>query len=70
MLTVYQDAESSTASVSNSIFDYRRENGRTYHAYKDGSRLSLLYYPEFSNLIILEYALPNDEREKERLGMA
>ncbi|KAH9240892.1 hypothetical protein K456DRAFT_1744696 [Colletotrichum gloeosporioides 23] len=27
---------SSTASVSSSILDYRRENGRTYHRYKDG----------------------------------
>ncbi|KAI8218242.1 Secondary metabolism regulator LAE1 [Colletotrichum sp. SAR 10_77] len=27
---------SSSASVSNSILDYRTENGRTYHRYKDG----------------------------------
>ncbi|EQB54760.1 hypothetical protein CGLO_05365 [Colletotrichum gloeosporioides Cg-14] len=27
---------SSTASVSSSILDYRTENGRTYHRYKDG----------------------------------
>jgi len=26
----------STASISSSIFQYRNENGRTYHAYKDG----------------------------------
>ncbi|KAH7253806.1 S-adenosyl-L-methionine-dependent methyltransferase [Fusarium redolens] len=30
------DLQSSTASVSSSILNYRRENGRTYHAYKDG----------------------------------
>ncbi|KIL94374.1 hypothetical protein FAVG1_02937 [Fusarium avenaceum] len=30
------DIQSSTASVSSSILHYRRENGRTYHAYKDG----------------------------------
>ncbi|KAH7146354.1 S-adenosyl-L-methionine-dependent methyltransferase [Dactylonectria macrodidyma] len=30
------DAGSSTQSISSSILDYRRENGRTYHAYKDG----------------------------------
>ncbi|ESU14203.1 hypothetical protein FGSG_13239 [Fusarium graminearum PH-1] len=30
------DILSSTTSISSSILDYRRENGRTYHAYKDG----------------------------------
>ncbi|EXL90215.1 S-adenosyl-L-methionine-dependent methyltransferase [Fusarium oxysporum II5] len=30
------DAISSTASLSSSILDYRQENGRTYHRYKDG----------------------------------
>ena len=30
------DATSSTASISSSILKYREENGRTYHAYKDG----------------------------------
>ncbi|KAG7403604.1 putative methyltransferase tdiE [Fusarium oxysporum f. sp. rapae] len=30
------DATSSTASLSSSILDYRQENGRTYHRYKDG----------------------------------
>ncbi|KAH6983509.1 S-adenosyl-L-methionine-dependent methyltransferase [Ilyonectria sp. MPI-CAGE-AT-0026] len=30
------DTASSTQSVSSSILDYRRENGRTYHRYKDG----------------------------------
>ncbi|RFN45716.1 hypothetical protein FIE12Z_10028 [Fusarium flagelliforme] len=31
-----EDISSSTASISSSILNYRRENGRTYHAYKDG----------------------------------
>ncbi|SCB65331.1 unnamed protein product [Fusarium graminearum] len=31
-----EDILSSTTSISSSILDYRRENGRTYHAYKDG----------------------------------
>ncbi|CVL08133.1 related to methyltransferase [Fusarium mangiferae] len=30
------DPTSSTASLTSSILDYRRENGRTYHGYKDG----------------------------------
>ncbi|RBQ68785.1 hypothetical protein FVER53590_08724 [Fusarium verticillioides] len=30
------DAGSSTASIASSIYKYRIENGRTYHAYKDG----------------------------------
>jgi len=33
------DGVSSTASVSSSILDYRRENGRTYHRYQDGRYL-------------------------------
>lgn len=32
-------AESSTASITSSILKYRQENGRTYHAYKDGKYL-------------------------------
>lgn len=28
--------ESTTTSLSDSIFNYRKEHGRTYHAYKDG----------------------------------
>ncbi|KAJ0270923.1 hypothetical protein COL940_011318 [Colletotrichum noveboracense] len=31
-----QSISSSSASVSSSILDYRTENGRTYHRYKDG----------------------------------
>ncbi|KAK4658160.1 hypothetical protein QC762_204300 [Podospora pseudocomata] len=34
-----EDAVSSTASISSSILDYRKENGRTYHAYRDGKYL-------------------------------
>ncbi|KAH8885354.1 S-adenosyl-L-methionine-dependent methyltransferase [Thozetella sp. PMI_491] len=36
-VSVLGDAASSTASISESILDYRRENGRTYHSYKDGT---------------------------------
>lgn len=31
-----EDVESSTQSISSSILQYRLENGRTYHGYKDG----------------------------------
>ncbi|QKD52025.2 S-adenosyl-L-methionine-dependent methyltransferase [Fusarium oxysporum Fo47] len=31
-----QDTASSTTSISSSILNYRHENGRTYHRYKDG----------------------------------
>ncbi|KAJ4025885.1 hypothetical protein NW761_014504 [Fusarium oxysporum] len=34
--SIGDDATSSTASLSSSILDFRHENGRTYHAYKDG----------------------------------
>ena len=33
-------AISSTASLSSSILDFRQENGRTYHGYKEGSQLT------------------------------
>ncbi|KAK2005374.1 hypothetical protein LZ32DRAFT_194525, partial [Colletotrichum eremochloae] len=32
-----QSLASSTVSLSNSIYDFRVENGRTYHAYRDGT---------------------------------
>ncbi|KAK0382328.1 methyltransferase domain-containing protein [Colletotrichum limetticola] len=36
----HQSLASSTTSVASSILEYRIENGRTYHKYKDGSKLS------------------------------
>lgn len=33
--------ESDTTSLDSSIFRFREENGRTYHAYKEGSESSL-----------------------------
>ncbi|KAF7552353.1 hypothetical protein G7Z17_g4390 [Cylindrodendrum hubeiense] len=45
--TLGSDAGSSTQSISSTILDYRRENGRTYHGYKDGNlqhHLCLLTY--------------------------
>ncbi|KAJ0157463.1 hypothetical protein CTA2_12682 [Colletotrichum tanaceti] len=36
-LTRTQNTAPSTYSLSNSIFQYRKENGRTYHRYKDGN---------------------------------
>ncbi|KAK1720514.1 methyltransferase domain-containing protein [Colletotrichum lupini] len=48
-----ESVASSSTSVSSSILDYRIENGRTYHKYKDG-----------------KYALPNDERELDRLDLS
>ncbi|WKT43677.1 hypothetical protein QSH57_008513 [Fusarium oxysporum f. sp. vasinfectum] len=34
--SIETDAASSTTSISSSILNYRHENGRTYHRYKDG----------------------------------
>ncbi|KAI5805719.1 S-adenosyl-L-methionine-dependent methyltransferase [Geopyxis carbonaria] len=44
--------ESSTTSVTSSIFNYEYENGRRYHAFRAGT-----------------YALPNDEKEQDRLDL-
>ncbi|TKA37610.1 hypothetical protein B0A54_11694 [Friedmanniomyces endolithicus] len=35
------DTESATTTLSESIYNYRREHGRTYHAYKDGKYIFL-----------------------------
>ncbi|KAL1979561.1 hypothetical protein VTN96DRAFT_5561 [Rasamsonia emersonii] len=43
-----------TASLTSSILNYRHENGRRYHAYRDGTT---------------DYLLPNDEKEADRLDM-
>lgn len=47
------DAASSTASLQSSIMQYRQENGRTYHAFKEQ----------------LGYVLPNDASEQDRLDL-
>ncbi|KAK1636812.1 S-adenosyl-L-methionine-dependent methyltransferase [Colletotrichum phormii] len=47
-----ESVASSSTSISGSILDYRFENGRTYHRYKDG-----------------KYAIPNDERDNDRMDM-
>lgn len=43
----------STSSVTSSIYNYTKENGRSYHSYKPA----------------VNYALPNDEKEQERLDI-
>lgn len=37
--TLGSELGSSTASIGSSILNYRTENGRTYHSYKEGSKL-------------------------------
>ena len=54
--------QSITTSVSSSVRQYRVENGRTYHSYKDGRKLLHVFplVPIHANNA-LEYAYPNDE---------
>ncbi|KAM0231915.1 hypothetical protein ACHAPO_008213 [Fusarium lateritium] len=47
------DAASSTASINSSIMQYRTENGRTYHSFRES----------------INYVLPNDSSEQERLDL-
>ncbi|KAM0425327.1 hypothetical protein ACHAPT_009383 [Fusarium lateritium] len=47
------DAASSTASLRSSILQYRTENGRTYHSFRES----------------INYVLPNDSSEQERLDL-
>uniref|UniRef100_A0A0D2Y330 Methyltransferase n=1 Tax=Fusarium oxysporum (strain Fo5176) TaxID=660025 RepID=A0A0D2Y330_FUSOF len=52
-LQAEDDAASSTASINSSIMAYRTENGRTYHAFRES----------------INYVLPNDSSEQERLDL-
>lgn len=54
-----QGAESDTTSLKSSILRYREENGRTYHAYKDGGKNPPPLYLSFSAIIC---ALPTSAR--------
>ncbi|KAK7592204.1 hypothetical protein V3481_006828 [Fusarium oxysporum f. sp. vasinfectum] len=54
--SIGDDATSSTARLSSSILDFRHENGRTYHAYKDGSQLpSTTLFPSSESNANLTY---------------
>ncbi|GKT66531.1 methyltransferase domain-containing protein [Colletotrichum tofieldiae] len=50
---------SSTTSVSSSVMDYRVENGRTYHTYKDGNLQHNMFLRTFGNR--LGTAPPNEK---------
>lgn len=59
--------------MTESVLEYRIENGRTYHKYKDGSKWTANWNPggimiHWQYLKSTEYHLPNDERENDRLG--
>lgn len=54
-------SSSISTSIESSIRDYRVENGRTYHSYKDG-RESTHWRSTIAEILTLpEYAYPNDE---------
>jgi ubiquinone/menaquinone biosynthesis C-methylase UbiE len=61
----------STKSLTNSVWTFYRENGRTYHGYRSGSERPLpSITPAFSCLIsrcLTVYPFPNDASETERL---
>ncbi|KAI8680666.1 hypothetical protein NCS56_00472400 [Fusarium sp. Ph1] len=63
------DFASSSSSLRSSILNYRQENGRTYHQYKDGSKATFAV-DLIDRVLIrrLEYNMPNDDLECERLG--
>ncbi|KAI8682056.1 hypothetical protein NCS55_00459900 [Fusarium keratoplasticum] len=64
------DFASSSSSLRSSILNYRQENGRTYHQYKDGSKATLAV-DLIDRVLIrrLEYNMPNDDLECERLDL-
>ncbi|KAF6803728.1 methyltransferase domain-containing protein [Colletotrichum sojae] len=65
-----QSVASSRTSLRSSLLDYRQENGRTYHKYKDGSKFGQRRTSQCRLLTSSpEYNLPNDERENDRLDL-
>lgn len=62
-------------SLRESIFKFVEENGRRYHSFNEGSKTrsplcqTLHAIPDRDLTRLLEYVLPNDEEEQERLGM-
>ncbi|KAF6803339.1 methyltransferase domain-containing protein [Colletotrichum sojae] len=48
-------------SVSSSVYDYRTENGRTYHRYKDGStrKAPISIHPTRATLILANHREPD-----------
>ncbi|KAG9238025.1 S-adenosyl-L-methionine-dependent methyltransferase [Amylocarpus encephaloides] len=62
---------SGETSIGSSIFGYRQENGRTYHAYKDGIKSTHFHVKATTMGIMLilrvEYMYPNDGLEQDRL---
>lgn len=57
-----------TFSVDSSITQYRVENGRRYHAYKDGTYWLVVSASSFLNLTNNPRA-PNDEKQNENLDI-
>lgn len=61
-------------SLRESIFKFVEENGRRYHSFNEGSKTrsplcqTLHAIPDRDLTHLLEYVLPNDEEEQERLG--
>ena len=51
----------STLTMQSDIYEFVEENGRTYHRYKEGSKLSNCSCSLLCSLWILGYMLPNDE---------
>ena len=67
-------------SIRSSIIEYRREYGRTYHSYKDGSPCYPPSPPQLRaplpkdawlthGIYHPEYVFPNDHIENDRLGL-
>lgn len=50
----------SMMSVRSSVYDYAEENGRTYHRFKEGRKVSLRTVKS-PWLTFIEYIMPNDE---------
>lgn len=66
-----QATSAGLTSLRSSVLKYQEENGRTYHAMSSGSTSPVSCgksSEEEADSLLPEYYIPNDERERERLG--
>lgn len=64
---VLTQINSLSMEVSRNVFKFEKENGRTYHGFRPGSKSSLYQQSVYENSHSLAYHFPNDPTETERL---
>ncbi|TVY43962.1 Secondary metabolism regulator [Lachnellula subtilissima] len=63
--SLYDDT--SSLAVESSVYDFAKENGRTYHGYRAGSKILNPIHPPLLTIPPSAYHFPNDPSETDRL---